>query len=80
MLNNLYFLLQRWGIRWISYWHGHGDDATQWRYYRCDGCKGIVTWNDIALGGCDCGMSNKVRPAALTRVEKVRILVLPWSI
>ena len=80
MLHNLYCLLQRWGIRYLTYWHGYGGDTGQWRYYRCEGCRHIVTWNDIAIGGCACGISNKLRPAVLTRMEKTRILILPWSI
>ncbi len=68
------------GARWLNYWFGDGFAETQYRFYRCDGCKGIVTWNDIKAGGCDCGTSIKIRPAVLTRAEKFRLLVLPWSV
>ena len=66
--------------RYLNYWHGDGYDENQYRYYRCEGCHGLVTWNAIKIGGCPCAISNKIRPAALTRMEKARILLLPWSI
>lgn len=72
--------IEAWANRYFTYWHGGGFDGDQWRYYRCEGCHGLVTWNTIKIGGCLCGMSNKMRPAALTRREKVKLLVMPWSV
>ena len=66
--------------RWLNYWHGQGFEAHQLRYYRCEGCHKLVTWHAIKKGGCPCGFSNKLRPAVLSRWEKVRCLLLPWTI
>jgi hypothetical protein len=66
--------------RWLNRWHGLGFGPDQWRYYRCEGCRNIVTWNTIKLGGCFCGISNKIRPASLTRWEMAKCLFFPWTI
>jgi hypothetical protein len=56
--------------------HGRGAD-TQAEYYRCHGCKRLVTWLVIKAGGCGCGMSNRLSPAVLTRWEMVRLVLFP---
>lgn len=67
--------------RWLDHCHGTAPDPVRQRqFYRCEGCKGIVTWHQIARGGCDCGIGSRVRAAALTWHEKVRLLVLPWTV
>jgi hypothetical protein len=63
---------------WLDYWHGAGEDH-QYRYYRCRDCHGLVTWNRIREGGCKC-MCTYVRPASLTVWERVRLLVMPWTV
>ncbi len=63
--------------RWLRWWHGRGM-AEQDPYFRCHGCRRIVTWKAIAQGGCTCKLSNKLSPAALRWDERVRLLVLPF--
>lgn len=63
-------------VRWTTYWHGRGA-GHQHDYYRCRGCQKIVTWQHIRTGGCACGVSNKLSPAALTWWEKLRLVLLP---
>src|SRR5215471_16008967 len=65
-------------IAWLTYWHGRGE-PWQCEYYRCHGCKRIVTHKAIKGGGCTCGISNRVSPAALGRVEMLRLMLLPWA-
>lgn len=65
---------------YLEWWHGKPDNPeSQVAYYRCLGCRGLVTWNGIRKGGCNCGTSNKVRGAILKWHEKVRLLMMPWS-
>jgi len=71
--------LERWAQNWLTYWHGNGD-AHQYRYYRCQGCLTLITWHQIEAGGCECGMSRRVRPAVLSWKDKVRCLCLPWTV
>ena len=67
--------------RWLNYCHGVPvDPKRQVQFYRCDGCHGLVTWHRIANGGCDCGVGSRVRAANLRWHEKVRVLVLPWTL
>jgi hypothetical protein len=63
-------------VQWMLYWHGRGE-AHQQDYYRCRGCRKLVTWRHIRTGGCACGTSNQVSPALLTRWEKVRLILFP---
>ncbi len=63
--------------RWLRWWHGRGT-ATQDPYFRCHGCRRIVTWVAIRQGGCTCQLSNKLSPAALRWHERVRLVVMPW--
>ena len=63
-------------VRYLTYWHGRGEPE-QHDYYRCHGCRRLVTWHAIRKGGCLCGLSNKLGPAVLTTWEKVRLLLLP---
>lgn len=65
--------------RWLGYWHGEGAE-NQWAYYRCEGCHRLVTHKRISTGGCECAMSNRIRPARLLMREKARLLLLPWSV
>lgn len=64
-------------ISYLTWWHGRGE-ATQYEYYRCEGCLRIVTWKAIRKGGCTCGMSHKVCPARLTWFEKARLILVPF--
>lgn len=64
-------------LQYLVRWHGRGD-AHQHDYYRCHGCRRIVTWHAIRKGGCTCGVSNKLSPARLRWHEKLRLLCLPF--
>ena len=70
--------LELWVQRWLNYWHGQGE-AWQYRYYRCHGCRQVVTQHAIELGGCNCGLSKKVSPARLLFGDKVKLLCVPWT-
>lgn len=72
-------VVERLAHRWMSYWHGEGA-LHQYRYHRCKGCHSLVTWNAIRTGGCSCDLAKELVPANLTAIEKVRILVMPWSL
>jgi hypothetical protein len=63
---------------YLARWHGRGD-THQYEYYRCLGCRRIVTWRQISRGGCDCQLSNKLVPANVRWWELARMLVAPWS-
>ena len=67
------------GRRWLAYWHGEGE-AHQYQFYRCHGCRRMVTYHIIRSGGCRCFESAKVSPTKLSVVDKVRLLYVPWSV
>lgn len=55
------------------------DPVRQYRFYRCELCRGVVTWRQIQEGGCRCGTGSRVRAAHLSFSEKVRLLLgLAW--
>jgi hypothetical protein len=64
-------------LAWLTRWHGRGE-AHQFDYFRCHGCRRIVTHQAIRKGGCPCDLSNKLSPARLRWWEKVRLVVAPW--
>lgn len=65
-------------IRWVHYWYGKPDDATiQVFFYRCERCRGVVSWNMIRAGGCCPGA--RIGPAVLTFLEEVKILFMVWQ-
>lgn len=67
--------------RYLAYWHGSPEDATrQYQYYRCEVCRGLVTWKQIHNGGCKCGVGSRIRAAHITWFEKVKLLLMPWSV
>lgn len=67
--------------RYLAHWHGAPPEPTrQYAYYRCELCRGLVTWKQIEQGGCKCGVGSRVRAAHLTVGEKARLLLLPWSV
>lgn len=69
-------------LRWLTYWHGVGD-VHQYRYYRCQGCRRIVTHKAIAQGGCICGLSTRLSPYHPPQMRwwtVLRLLVFPWSV
>ena len=72
-------IVERWMIRYLDYWHGKGEDH-QYHYYRCDGCRKLVTWKMIAEGGCPCGLSNRLRPAVIRLRDKVKLLLFPFTV
>jgi hypothetical protein len=63
---------------WLDWWYGSGDEH-QYRFYRCRDCRRLVTWKRIRAGGCVCNCTY-VRPAYLEFWEKVRLLVMPWTV
>lgn len=65
---------------WLEWWHGKKDAPHQHEYYRCRGCRRIVTWNMIHKGGCDCDTARELVPAKLTFMEEWRVLVMPWTL
>jgi hypothetical protein len=71
--------LPRVGRPWLLYWHGLGA-AHQHEFFRCEGCRRLVTWHLIATGGCRCRQSIRLRPAVLSVADKARLLLLPWSV
>lgn len=68
---------------WLVSWHGQGAPH-QHDYYRCGSCKSLVTHNAIRNGGCACGGGDmygpRLSPARLAWHEKVRLLLLPWTV
>ena len=67
--------------RYLAHWHGTATDpARQYQYYRCEFCRGLVTWKQIADGGCQTCVSSRVRAAHLTMLEKTRLLLVPWTV
>lgn len=66
--------------RWLTHWHGRGE-PDQWAYYRCQGCKRLVSWKAIRKGGCTCGESNKLMPTgppSLSRWRIAALILFPW--
>jgi len=67
--------------RYLARRHGAPTDPNrQYQFYRCELCRGIVTWKQIKQGGCKCGVGSRVRAAHLSFGEKVQLLIAPWSI
>lgn len=64
---------------WLVYWHGEGEPH-QYQFYRCHGCRNIVTHRLIVTGGCPCEESSKISPAKLRLGEKARLLLMPWTV
>lgn len=66
-------------LRWLERWHGH-PEPWQAQFYRCQGCRRVVTHSAIARGGCGCRLPGcgRVNPTALWRREKLAVLLLPW--
>jgi len=63
---------------WFVKRHGKGFE-NQYLIYRCMGCKGLVTWNKISAGGCDCGTS-RIVPTSPSIIEKIKLFLFPWSV
>lgn len=57
--------------------HGEGEPH-QADVYRCMNCRKIVTHNKIKVGDVCC--MGRVFPTSPSWTEKVRLLVLPWTI
>ena len=55
------------------------DPNRQYQFYRCELCRGIVTWKQIQEGGCRCGTGSRVRAAHLSVGEKLKLLLMPWG-
>lgn len=67
--------------RYLAHFHGTPPDpAKQYAYYRCELCRGVVTWKQIEQGGCRCGVGSRVRAAHLTVTEKAKLILMPWSV
>lgn len=61
--------------RYLDARYGAPPDARQYQFYRCELCRNLVTWHDIARGGCSCGVSSRVRAAHLSVWEKCKLLL-----
>jgi len=70
--------LQKFIRAWFVKNHGEGDER-QHDFYRCDSCAKLITWKTIRKGGCQCG-GFKIKPTNPSFVEKIKIMVLPWTI
>lgn len=68
--------MERLLLRYLTWMHGRGE-AHQHDYYRCNGCRRIVTWHAIRKGGCTCG-ENRMRATYLQWWEKLRLILFPW--
>ena len=55
------------------------NPSRQYQFYRCELCHSLVTWKDIANGGCRCGVGSRIRAAHLSVMEKCRLLLSPWG-
>lgn len=67
--------------RYLAHFHGApADPSRQYAYYRCECCRGVVTWKQIQAGGCKCGTGSRIRAAHLSIGEKCRLLLFPWSV
>ena len=67
-------------VNYLERRHGKPDADYQYQFYRCAGCTGLVTWNMIKRGGCNCFSSNQLRPTYPSMLERIRLLVLPWTV
>lgn len=56
------------------------DGSKQYQFYRCELCRSLVSWKQIAQGGCRCGTGSRVRAAHLSFGEKCKLLFAPWSV
>lgn len=65
-------------MTWLQRHHGR-PEPHQFMFYRCETCRGLVSFARITTGGCACG-GIKMRPTALSFLEKVRALLLPWTV
>jgi len=72
-------MIERLAKKWLDYNYDNGDEH-QYQFYRCDGCKGLVTWKTIRQGGCDCGLGRNLHPACLSLFEKFKLLFMPWMV
>ena len=66
---------------WLNLHHWVGERAeNQYDFYRCAACKGIVTWKHIRTRGeCPCG-SAKISPTRPRLLERISLLLLPWTV
>ncbi len=65
--------------RWLVSWHGEGEPH-QADAYRCSGCGRLITWKLIKSGGtCVCGAA-EMRPTNLSLMEKLRFILLPFTL
>ena len=65
--------------RWLALWHGQ-PEPWQHQFFRCQGCRSVVTHAAIRAGGCPCRQPGcgRVSPTALRLREKAFVLLLPW--
>lgn len=72
--------LESLGTAYLNKRYGSATDpARQYQFYRCELCRGLVTWKDIAQGGCRCGVGSRIRAAHLSFSEKCKLLLSPWG-
>lgn len=63
--------------KWFVSWYGEGE-AHQADLYRCLTCARLITWKRIRAGRTCC--AGRIVPTEPRFVEKVRLMVLPWTI
>lgn len=63
--------------RWFVYNHGEGA-SHQADVYRCHQCGRLRTWKHIEAGNLCC--MGRVIPVNPTTWEKIKLLVLPWTV
>lgn len=67
--------------KYLAHFYGSPPEPSrQYMFYRCELCRGLVTWKQIQEGGCKCGVGSRIRAAHLSFTEKARLLLLPWSV
>jgi len=69
-----------WSDRKVRKHYGDYDATIQFPFYRCQGCRGVITWMHIKTGtGCSkCG-GGRVNPTNLSLFEEIRVIFFPWT-
>lgn len=65
--------------RYLAHFHGIGAEHQE-MFYRCRRCSGLVTWNIIKQGGCNCSGSAPMYPTNPKPFEWLRLFFAPWSV
>jgi hypothetical protein len=63
---------------WLYWWHGRPAEDHQFLYYRCRGCRRLVSWHGIRKGGCPCKLDPRLAPVGMTLRLMLRVVLVPW--